>query len=738
MTPKTPLTTRLRAAWSTLVRGSIAPFDRLFTAGSGQAPKLNQPYAQSVWVSSAVRHITRPITDVSLKFSADSRKGEIEITDHMVLDYWSAPAIGPGGQPLSCEDVTEQSLTWLMLSGEFFWVFDDSWLVGTRAKSPFIIARPDRIRPIVKGGELIGWQYKDADKQQHTLLPQQVLHCKNFNPYDDWRGLGQLAVAQIAAETDYQAGIFARNIMSSNGDQGVYVISDQQLQDDQQEQILAQLRAKKAAAARGDYKAAFLTGGVRVEDAKIKAPDANFASVRQSTRHEIYAAFGIPMSMAEVMQSYSIGSASAWYQLIIDTCRPIGKKLSEAIEAVERRRGRNLYAWHDWDEHPVMQQVRSERIDAATKMWDRGMPWSEINNYLDLALPEFPGWDTGYVSFGLAPVSEMTTGQNLPEAAPDFQEAEGPLPNEEDTQEEESPEAAVQAAFREAKRSVGSVGSVQSDRSPESCTCGEGLSLDLDNLPVDTTRAPGDLARWRTLMAQRRETIKTFETRYTKWMRETRAAVLAKLAIVGGEQRTPSARAAQVDITVEQQQSATLLVSTIQEAQTFALGVAGQQLFAELRKDSVWTTPPAEVMQYHAARQNLIRKASDDVFQAINSTLAEGYQAGETTAELTARVKAAFKDITPGRARRIAMTETSAAYGQGRHLAMTTAGVQRKRWLTSGNPNVRAAHRDADGQTVNIDAPFRVGGEALMHPGDPNGSAGNVINCHCVSIAVAE
>lgn len=736
MTPKTPITARLRAAWSTLVRGSIAPFDRLFDVSAGQAPKLNQPYAQSVWVSSAVRHITRPITDVSLKFSADTRQGEVEITDPAVLDYWSAPALGPGDQRLSCEDVTEQSLTWLKLAGEFFWIFDDTWLVGSKATSPFIIARPDRVRPIVKGGELIGWQYKDADKQQHTLLPQQVLHCKNFNPYDDWRGLGDLAVAQIAAETDYQAGIFARNIMSSNGDQGVYVISDQQLQDDQQEQILAQLRAKKQAAARGDYKAAFLTGGVRIEDAKIKAPDANFAGVRQATRHEIYAAFGVPMSMAEVMQSYSVGSASAWYQLIIDTCRPTAKKLSEAIEAVERRRGRTLYAWHDWDEHPVMQAVRSERIDAATKMWDRGMPWRDINDYLDLALPEFPGWETGYVSFGLAPVGEMATGNNLPDQAPDYQEpADHTADPEEDAQE--TPEQAVQAAFREAKRSVRSDGSVQSDRSDRSCECGEGLSLDLDNLPVDTTRAPGDLARWRTLMAQRRETIKNFETRTTKWLRETRAAVLAKLAVMG-DQRALLARAAQVDITLEQQQSATALVATIQEAQTLALGVAGQQLFAELGKDSPWVAPPAEVMQYHAARQNLIRKASDDVFQAINSTLAEGYQAGETTAELTARVKAAFKDITPGRARRIAMTETSAAYGQGRHLAMTTAGVQRKRWLTSGNPNVRAAHRDADGQTVNIDAPFRVGGEALMHPGDPNGSAGNVINCHCVSIAVAQ
>jgi hypothetical protein len=32
---------------------------------------------------------------------------------------------------------------------------------------------------------------------------------------------------------------------------------------------------------------------------------------------------------------------------------------------------------------------------------------------------------------------------------------------------------------------------------------------------------------------------------------------------------------------------------------------------------------------------------------------------------------------------------------------------------------------------VPIDEPFIVSGEELMYPGDPSGSAGNVINCRC-------
>ena len=37
-----------------------------------------------------------------------------------------------------------------------------------------------------------------------------------------------------------------------------------------------------------------------------------------------------------------------------------------------------------------------------------------------------------------------------------------------------------------------------------------------------------------------------------------------------------------------------------------------------------------------------------------------------------------------------------------------------------------------DWETRPIGQPFNVGGELLMYPSDPKGSAANVINCRCV------
>jgi uncharacterized protein with gpF-like domain len=65
-------------------------------------------------------------------------------------------------------------------------------------------------------------------------------------------------------------------------------------------------------------------------------------------------------------------------------------------------------------------------------------------------------------------------------------------------------------------------------------------------------------------------------------------------------------------------------------------------------------------------------------------------------------------------------------------------GVQQKEWLSVQDDRVRDAHAEADSQVVGIDEPFIVDGEELDYPGDPNGSAENVINERCSMVPVID
>lgn len=88
------------------------------------------------------------------------------------------------------------------------------------------------------------------------------------------------------------------------------------------------------------------------------------------------------------------------------------------------------------------------------------------------------------------------------------------------------------------------------------------------------------------------------------------------------------------------------------------------------------------------------------------------------------------------RLERIVRTETIRAANAGSHEVMLGVGVKRKEWLTAIDGRERPEHAAANGQVVAIDAPFEVGGEALMFPGDPSGSPEMTINCRCTALPV--
>ena len=63
--------------------------------------------------------------------------------------------------------------------------------------------------------------------------------------------------------------------------------------------------------------------------------------------------------------------------------------------------------------------------------------------------------------------------------------------------------------------------------------------------------------------------------------------------------------------------------------------------------------------------------------------------------------------------------------------------AMKKRWISVADGRTRSFHADANGQTVDMDEDFIVGGMPMAHAGDSRGGARNVINCRCV-IAYAD
>ena len=90
------------------------------------------------------------------------------------------------------------------------------------------------------------------------------------------------------------------------------------------------------------------------------------------------------------------------------------------------------------------------------------------------------------------------------------------------------------------------------------------------------------------------------------------------------------------------------------------------------------------------------------------------------------------------RAARTAVTEAENAGRQAAADELEKKGViMGKRWIATHDSRTRDEHLEADGQIVENNKPFVVGGEELMFPGDKSlGASGwNLYNCRCTRVS---
>lgn len=113
--------------------------------------------------------------------------------------------------------------------------------------------------------------------------------------------------------------------------------------------------------------------------------------------------------------------------------------------------------------------------------------------------------------------------------------------------------------------------------------------------------------------------------------------------------------------------------------------------------------------------------------------IASGVGEGLSGAEVAKSIRTQIPTISAIRAETISRTEVHAAANYANQSAAEATELEMEReWIAFIDGREREAHREANGQRVGMNDDFVVDGESLNYPGDPSGSAGNVINCRCV------
>lgn len=155
------------------------------------------------------------------------------------------------------------------------------------------------------------------------------------------------------------------------------------------------------------------------------------------------------------------------------------------------------------------------------------------------------------------------------------------------------------------------------------------------------------------------------------------------------------------------------------------------------KKQELWETLFAAWIANHGGEE--AQQTAATTQQDIRRTLIEAQQSEAiSSGQQMTRHILEVRGFSAFRADMIARTEThNAAMFASEETAksvQTDTGLQiLKKWVPARDERTRVDHAAMAGtEAIALDSFFQVGGERLRRPGDPAGSAGNVINCRCV------
>jgi hypothetical protein len=176
----------------------------------------------------------------------------------------------------------------------------------------------------------------------------------------------------------------------------------------------------------------------------------------------------------------------------------------------------------------------------------------------------------------------------------------------------------------------------------------------------------------------------------------------------------------------------TIYVEEFQRVGAYYNEEVGRQINQKQVDSVFWTFFFGWIRRYAAVKVVQISTTTKNIIKRI---LKYGEEDGLSYREIAKYIKQKTPILTMYRAARIARTEIHTGVNTSIHESVrVTNRVKEKEWIAAMDIRTRQTHMDADGERVGMEEMYMDTGEPLRFPGDPNGSAENIINCRCSEI----
>ena len=251
------------------------------------------PYLQHAWVSVCIDILTRNVARAEYEVR---KNGTVE-RETPLANLFRFP-----NKNLSRFDLWKQTCAWWSLDGEAFWWFGENYVCGIPTE--IFILNPRYMQHVVDGGKITKWVYtEEGSGRPLMILPDEVIHFKDWNPWNVYRGVSPLVSLGLEVEQDLLAAKQNTGLLKEGGVPKGLLKTDQVLTEAEAE-LLARTWDRKYG--RGmKNRVAVLGKGTEYQPLTFSPDVLKLYDMKKWNLYTLLAKYGIPPRVANIQDSKS-------------------------------------------------------------------------------------------------------------------------------------------------------------------------------------------------------------------------------------------------------------------------------------------------------------------------------------------------------------------------------------------------------------------------------------------------
>jgi HK97 family phage portal protein len=289
-------------------------------------------YLCNAWVNIAVNILIRNIARADFVIE---RAGE-ELNNHPLHSLFHRP-----NENLSRFDLWKETAAWWFIEGEAFWWFGADYSGGIPKQ--LYILNPRRLQLEGEGLDMQGgfgnnkrrWFY-NSGTELVPIFSDELIHFKDFNPWNPLRGVNPLVSLALELEQDYFANKANSTLLKNNAIPQGLLKTDQTLRPEEADAIERRWESKYGQVKAG-RKIAVLGKGTSFEALSFNPDVVKLFELKRWNLYTILAKFGIPPRVANISDRSSALSGkdtkeqhSAFWQY---TLIPLLRQFEQILES---------------------------------------------------------------------------------------------------------------------------------------------------------------------------------------------------------------------------------------------------------------------------------------------------------------------------------------------------------------------------------------------------------------------